>query len=199
LLLRKKFPSAHITALDISENMIKAAKEKLQDNKTRFITKDAEVLDLKEKFDLVTSNACFQWFENLEQALIKYRGMLEKGGKILFSIFGPRTYRELRESLENALPEAGEIASSTFMDKNRIDEIIKVIFRDAKSDRHLYMEHHNRLSDLLKKIKYTGARGNGNGALSWGPKKIQEVERIYKEKFKSIDATSEVFFYRGSA
>ena len=64
-LLRNKFPGARIKALDISGEMIKVAKEKLRGGEIEFIVGDGEALNLREKFDLISSNASFQWFTNL--------------------------------------------------------------------------------------------------------------------------------------
>ena len=45
--------------MDISERMVELARNKLADKKLKFINADAQNLNLNEKFDLITSNACF--------------------------------------------------------------------------------------------------------------------------------------------
>ena len=97
--LREKFRAAEFKAIDISDRMLKVAQEKLKTKNIEFILADAEDVNIKERFDLITSNACFQWFDNLEPTLMKYKKLLNLRGIISFSIFGPHTYKELRTSL----------------------------------------------------------------------------------------------------
>ena len=68
-LLRDKFPTATIMAVDICGKMIEVAQSKLQNRKIEFVRADAETMAMAptESFGLITSNACFQWFGNLER------------------------------------------------------------------------------------------------------------------------------------
>ena len=95
-LLRKKFDQAQLKSVDISEKMIEVAREKLRREKIEFIVGDAERIDLGSGFDLITSNACFQWFENVQRAVIRYREMLKKDGQISFSIMPFLSVQEYR-------------------------------------------------------------------------------------------------------
>ncbi|MHC4220939.1 MAG: methyltransferase domain-containing protein, partial [Planctomycetota bacterium] len=63
-LLQNHFPAAKIKALDISSEMINVAKDKLAHSNIDFLIADGQKIALDEKFDLITSNACFQWFDN---------------------------------------------------------------------------------------------------------------------------------------
>ena len=76
-LLREKFSEAQLTAVDISEPMIAVARNKLKGSKINFVVADAEDVSFGEGFDLVTSNACFQWFEDLERSLIRLNRCLK--------------------------------------------------------------------------------------------------------------------------
>ena len=98
-LLRDKFPTATIMAVDICGKMIEVAQRKLQDRRIEFVRADAETMAPTESFGLITSNACFQWFDNLEKAIAGYKNLLANDGTILFSIFGPLTLCELSKSL----------------------------------------------------------------------------------------------------
>jgi malonyl-CoA O-methyltransferase len=197
-LLREKFPKARIKALDISGEMIEVAKGKLQDERIEFITADGETIDFKEHFDLISSNASFQWFEDLEKALSRYKGCLAENGVILFSTFGPLTFCELDNSLKEFNGGEAAISSCNFFERAEIEKALKRWFRSAKIEEKLYKERYDSLPELLKKIKYTGTRGNGiikNGF--WTPKIMSDLDKIYKEKYKNIIATYQVFFCRG--
>ena len=196
-LLRDRFPSARIKAIDISEDMIRIAGNKLRDEKTEFLVADAEAVDLSERFDLITSNACFQWFENLEGTLFKYKNLLNKNGLILFSVFGPSTFYELNASLKEIFEEGNLISSCGFLEKSRLSAILKRHFKGIAIEEQMLRQEHNSVSELLNKIRYTGARGFGaNGRGFWTGEIINELQRVYSARFKYLTATYQVFYCR---
>ncbi len=200
LLLREKFKKARITALDISGKMVEVAQEKLKDKDIEFIVADGESVNFPDEgFDLITSNACFQWFNNLEKALQKYRALLKNNGLISFSIFGPLTFWELNAALESVVQNTPIVANS-FINKDKISEILKDNFKDSRIKETIYNESFADLSGLLKKIKYTGIRGNGvSNKVSLTPRYLKKIEEEYLNKFHSIKVTYQVFSCQGLA
>ncbi len=195
-LIKQRFPESRVKAVDISKEMIRVSRRKLKSDSIEFITADAEEVDFKEKFDLITSNVSFQWFGDLETALTRYTKFLKQGGLILFSIFGPRTFFELAKSLGIFSRQNPAIAAAGFLDKTRIEAVLKSIFSQVKVEEETYSEQYSSLKDLLKKIKYTGTRGSPRQNF-WSQSKIAAVEEIYFKNFKSITATYEVYFCQG--
>ena len=199
-LLRERYPSAAIRAIDISKEMIGVAERKLERKGVEFITKDAEKINLKEQFDLISSNATFQWFTNTESTLKSYKKLLKEKGVILFSTFGPRTFYELNHSLKVLLGKDILISSSGFIKKNTIKEMLKELFDEVDVEEKLYTEKHGSLLSLLKKIKYCGVRGKGlNKRSFWSPGTLAKLEAIYKKEFGDIMVTYQVFFCKGVA
>jgi len=199
LLLRDKFKGAKIKAVDISGRMIEAAGNKLRDRSVEFILSDAENLNLKEDFDLTTSNACFQWFENLEKALIKYKGILKKEGVILFSIFGPLTFWELDFSLKEVLRDKS-VAAGSFADRDSINRVLRGNFKEIRIEELKCEKSFASLRGLLDKIKYTGIRGSGLGGKPYfGREALKEIERVYVDRFQEIKASYQIFFCYGRA
>lgn len=197
-LLREKFSKACIKAIDMSGEMIKLAKEKLGNEGIEFIIADAENLKLEKSFDLISSNASFQWFENLEGDLVKYKEALNKGGSILFSTFGPRTFYELHSSLEEFFQKKLYLTASNFLVKQKIERMLKRFFREVEVREKIYKEGYSSLWKLLKKVRNTGTRGGGlRGEVFWTPRTIASVEKIYIKRFGSIAATYQLFFCRG--
>lgn len=197
-LLREKFKNAQIKALDISDEMINMARRKLQDKKVEFITADAESIDLDEKFDLVTSNACFQWFEDVEKAVTKYKYWLNDRGVILFSLFGPLTFWELNSVLKYILG-SGSIEAAHFPALEKMNKILSDNFRAVETEEVSYLETFISLVQLLKKIKYSGAMGNGLfKSVSFSPFILKNLERHYLSNFKQIRSTYQVFFCKGA-
>jgi len=197
-LLRERFPSAEIKAVDISDKMVDMARKKLSREKIEFIVADAEKADFEEKFDLISSNAAFQWFEDLRDAVMKYKNMLNDGGLISFSTFGPLTFYELDASLKELAGRHVSISSFDFMEMTEISDILREFFKKVSMNIRIYSEDFESVSELLKKIKYTGTRGNSSLRKDlWTRKTMSCLEEIYKNKFGNIRATYQVFFCRG--
>lgn len=197
LLLRKKFTNARLRAIDISEKMIEIASQKLKDKNIEFNLWDAEKITLDEKFDLVTSNACFQWFGDLEGAIKKYRDKLVPKGIISFSIFGHLTFKELGLALKCVLGK-NYIESNGFVSFKNIGRILRSNFSNVEVFEKEYEERFSDLAGLLRKIKYTGVRGKGfNGKVVFMPDLMKKIEEAYLDKFKHIKATYQVFFCQG--
>jgi malonyl-CoA O-methyltransferase len=197
-LLRKRFPEARITAIDISGEMLRVAEGKLKEG-VRFIRNDAEAIDTDNRFDLISSNAAFQWFENLNEALNRYKGLLSGGGRIQFSTFGPSTFHELNSSVKDLFGHDESIGAGNFTGERRLEDILRRLFRDAEFRIEIYKEEYASLKELLLRIKYTGTRGEGamNGK-AWTKGKLESLERVYRERFGSITATYQVFFCGGT-
>jgi len=196
-LLREKYKTAHIKALDISERMIDLARDKLKQENIEFIVGDAQELDLKEKFDLVTSNACLQWLGNLKNALSEYAALLQEEGVLLFSIFGPQTFGELNAALKKLLP-AESVPAASFCDQAGLGAILKHDFRCVKIEEVNYRENLGSLKELLEKIKYLGIRGNGLSKENYFSRGLmRKIEKVYRDQFQDIRVTYQVFICQG--
>ena len=196
-LLREKFNETQLKAVDISAKMVEVAQNKLKDKKIDFVAADAEHICFDDKFDLITSNACFQWFEDLEKALIKYKNMLNRNGTLSFSVFGPLTFRELDASLKSLFKRTS-VGAAYFITKEKLKILLEKNFKEARIEEKRYQERFSQLSDLLKKIKYTGANGAGlNTGNFFGPQQLKKLETIYLNRFKHIRATYQIFFCQG--
>ena len=121
LRLTEKYHAARFKLMDISGEMIEAAKIKLAGNKIEFEVGDAEKSTVFGEYDLIAGNAVIQWFNNPEETLKKYYSHLSPGGEMVFSTFGENTFYELR----NAFGLAGMSYdySQKFYSKSEIEEI----------------------------------------------------------------------------
>jgi malonyl-CoA O-methyltransferase len=199
LLLRGRFKKARIKAVDICEKMISVAQDKLKEKGVEFLVADAEDLNLSQEFDLITSNACFQWFEYLEKALLRYKALLSEKGAISFSIFGPQTFFELNSSIKAVLGKTA-IAVDGFMAKENVEKILLKNFRQTRIREVFYRNDFASLKDLLDKIKYTGTRGGGlENKIVFSRRLLREIEKAYLDKFRKVSATYQVFFCGGKS
>ncbi len=194
-LLREKFKNCHITAVDISPQMIEVAKNKLGNENVEYLIADAEELEPEKKFDLIASNASMQWFANLDKTLGKYKKMLKDNGAIAFTIFGPLTYNELAYVMEDVTNKKMIINSKKFLSKVEIEQLLKKHFSKCEVKEELIKEQNKSLKNLLMKIKYTGTQGYsmaGKGLL--GKDVLKKAEIKYRQKYKNIEATHQLFF-----
>jgi len=197
-LLREKFRRARITAVDISGKMVEVAKGKMHDKDIEFIVADAEFASFPDaNFDLITSNACFQWFDDLEAALEKYKRALKDCGLISFSMFGPLTFWELDVSLKSIL-DCACVSANNFINKDKVSRILARNFKCAEIKEMIYLESFGSILELLNKIKYTGARGD-NANFHLGRGLIKKLEEAYIDKFKRVKVTYQVLFCQGRA
>jgi malonyl-CoA O-methyltransferase len=202
-LLKERLGGAELKAVDISGKMIEVARGKVKDKNVEFIVADGETIDLH-GFDLITSNACFQWFEDLERALIKYKSMLNKDGALSFSLFGTDTLVELHSTLKAVLLNTATVTDA-FLGKQRLEEILARNFKEFNIEEEKFEELFSDLKELLNRIKYTGIRGEGiKEKKFFGPGLLKKIEEAYVDRFsvaspagRRIRATYQVFFCWG--
>ena len=193
--LKEAFRHARIRAIDISGAMVRLARQKLNDERISFEVGDAEEVSLGDEYDLITSNAVFHWFSDLEGVVRKAERSIRENGTLAFSALGPITFSELRASLNSATGEKIPIASDLFPKKADIEGILKKYFKDIKITERLIRESYGSLHELLKKIKYSGTRGRGADIRKmWSPDLLKKIEREYIGRFGAVEATYQVFF-----
>ena len=196
-LLEERYPDAEITSIDISEDMINVAKEKTKSDRVRFEVSDGEHFKGEKKFDLITSNASFQWFENLDRAFSSFAGNLSHEGVLCFSMYGPQTFREFKEVLGEHLGPRQWLSSSRFVEKDHVEGVLSNYFKRFELQEENYNVDFFSIWDFLHNIKKSGARGEGLGGAFVGKYALREMERTYIEKFGAVTATHHIYFCRG--
>lgn len=83
-ILTDRWPSAKLTGLDSSPNMIEKAKRDYP--RHEWILSDASTFSRMNKFDIVFSNATIQWIPNHENLLKRFCAMLSDKGVLAFQI-----------------------------------------------------------------------------------------------------------------
>ena len=157
------------------------------------VQNDSLVMKIEsEKFDLITSNATIQWFENIEKPLEIYKQMLTENGCIIFSVFGPKTFCELGESVSDLNQK---ISAFQFRSKDEYAAVLREKFGCDKfkiTEKFITKDYQNLMS-LLRSIKNTGTQGNNNNKI-WTKNMIDELDQIYSQKFGKIVATYHLIF-----
>ncbi len=159
-----------------TNDIVESAEEFVKNlsDKITFIAGDAETVFPDKEFDLIISNAVFQWFSDLPAFLAKIGSNLKPNGILAFTTFGADNLSEIN-SITNcslkypSLSEIKTIAEPYFECMFFHGENCEVIFDSPK--------------DILKHLKYTGT--NGINQKQWVKKDLAEFERKYREQFST--------------
>lgn len=176
-ILFNKWPSASITALDIAPVMIKVAEDRVlsrsandagysnnQPARVRFLHADIEIWATEaplDSFDLIVSNACFQWLSNPRQTLIHLRRMLLSGGLLVFTSFGPETFYELHKAFNEVYRANGmepQRHGLSFQSTTHWNDLLtEAGFTNIHYESSIQTERYSSARDFLLSVKAMGA------------------------------------------
>jgi trans-aconitate 2-methyltransferase len=90
--LARRFPNAHITGIDSSEDMVAQAKTSCPALDFMVLDASCGLYALGSGFDVVFSNACIQWVPDHRRLIPEMLGLLKKGG--VLAVQTPMNYKE---------------------------------------------------------------------------------------------------------
>jgi malonyl-CoA O-methyltransferase len=191
-LLAELYPSAEITAVDLAENMVRAARERLGNaSSIRWLVGDAETMEWDRTFDLIVSNATVQWFGAPAYAFRILTNHLQTGGWIVFSTFGPDTFQELHRQFQKA-EQALHLPAGMHGLRLRSPAEWERILRHAGLTNVGSIISWNRLEypdcyAFLQSIKRTGASYSVPATMSVSAQRclLREVVRRYNRIYRS--------------
>ena len=160
--MAKRWPRARVIAMDLALPMLRGVP---QASRWRLpgaprpldrVCADARALPLAENsVDVLFSNLCLQWVQDLPAVFAGFRRVLRPGGLLLVSTFGPDTLFELREAFAeaDAVPHVSPFASIAQFG----DALVQSGFRDPVLDRDLFVHGHRDLPELMRELRTLGA------------------------------------------
>jgi len=155
--MKKRWPKAQVLALDVSAPMLRQAKKQAGWWKPfSRLAADARALPLADgSVDLIHSNLCLQWIDDLPAVFAGFRRVLKPGGLLLCSSFGPDTLVELREAFAQAdhAPHVSPFATIAQFG----DALMAAGFRDPVLDRDLFTLTYPDLPALMRELRAMGA------------------------------------------
>ncbi|MFT3761703.1 MAG: malonyl-ACP O-methyltransferase BioC [Pseudoxanthomonas sp.] len=160
--MHKRWPRAQVVAIDLALPMLKLAKKPGGWWKPAFnrdfarVNADAAALPFADaSVDVLFSNLCLQWVEDLPAAFAGFRRVLKPGGMLLCSTFGPDTLHELREAFAAAdeRPHVSPFASIAQFG----DALMRAGFRDPVLDRDGFGLTYPDLPALMRELRALGA------------------------------------------
>jgi malonyl-CoA O-methyltransferase len=180
------YPKAKIIGLDFAENMLNIAK---QDNNISLICGNINNLPIaSNSIDIIFSNFTMQWCANIAELFADCHRVLKNNGLLIFSLPGPNSLHELRESMNTVDPEFDHV--NNFIDMHNIGDIlVQSNFAHPVMDNDHFTLTYTNIINLLKELKAIGA----NTKLStnyrktlFGKYKFNQLYHAY-EKFKQSD------------
>ncbi|WP_295965656.1 malonyl-ACP O-methyltransferase BioC [uncultured Xanthomonas sp.] len=156
--MKKRWPRAQVIALDQALPMLQQAKRQAGWWKPfGRVCADARALPLAEhSVDVIFSNLCLQWVEDLPAVFAGFRRVLRPGGLLLCSSFGPDTLIELREAFAQAdrtTPHVSRFAPIAQFG----DALMLSGFRDPVLDRDVFNLTYPDLAALMRELRAIGA------------------------------------------
>ena len=156
-LLKQKYPKAEVIAVDLALPMLRAAKQHSSWRKPfRRVCAEATRLPLADhSVDVLYSNLCFQWVDDLPALFGECMRVLKPGGFMAFSSFGPDTLMELRAAWAEAdqQPHVGR-----FLDMHDVgDAMLNAGLRDPVLDVFRYTLTYSEPRKLLEELRGLGA------------------------------------------
>ena len=163
--LQKRWPKAQVLALDLAPGMLVEARRHAGSLGSRLnpfarkpvpLCADARALPLRDRsVDVLYSNLCLQWVEDLPAVFAGFRRVLKPDGLLLVSTFGPDTWWEMREAFAAAddaphvslFPAIGQVG----------DALIAAGFKDPVLDRDEFRLGHPDLPHLMRELRTIGA------------------------------------------
>ena len=186
--MQKRWPKARVLALDLALPMLRETRASSKRGINPFarrpqpVCADARALPLAENsVDVLFSNLCLQWVEDLDAVFAGFRRVLKPQGMLLLSTFGPDTLWELREAFAQA-DSAPHV--SPFADIAGVgDALMRAGFHQPVLEREVETTAYPDLAALMRELRAIGA----TNALSarrhtlTGRARFAAAERAYAE------------------
>jgi malonyl-CoA O-methyltransferase len=163
--MRGRWPKARVLAIDLALPMLREARRRerwgllarspLRKGIDRVVA-DARALPLADgSIDVLFSNLCLQWIEDLPAVFAGFRRVMRPGGLLMVSTFGTDTLHELRAAFAagDDAPHVSPFASIAQFG----DALMHAGFRDPVLDRDITVSRHDDLAALVRELRTLGA------------------------------------------
>ncbi|MGN1280699.1 MAG: malonyl-ACP O-methyltransferase BioC [Succinivibrio sp.] len=159
---------------DLSQAMIDLCKDRFKGREgIIFDNSDAENIDFKDRnYDLIVSNACFQWLECLEEDLKNYCDHLSDSGQLVFSIFSKGNFEQFRQISNVGLD---------YHDAEEIEKILKKLPVRYQIKEHKRVTYYQSVEQMLRSLKMTGVVGLSKQI--WTKGRLQDFIRRYAAQY----------------
>jgi malonyl-CoA O-methyltransferase len=194
--MRKRWKSAQIVALDVATPMLRRLRPGWLQPIHRVAADARELPFADASIDVLFSNLCIQWIDDLPVLFDEFRRVLKPGGYFTFSTFGPDTLHELRGAWAQ-VDRAPHV--SMFSDMARVgDALMHAGFRDPVLDSEYFTLTYKNAIALMRELRAIGATNadprRARGLLGRGHfQRVAEAYEVYRRD-GVLPATYEVIY-----
>jgi malonyl-CoA O-methyltransferase len=182
--LLRRFPSASITAIDISSGMIHMCKERFAGcDRVEFIVADADDYVPENEQNLVISSCAAQWLHDSARYPVVISPCLSPRGLLALAVPVEGSLPELVESFRyGALKEMGqlELRTRTQWNSSFLKADLEILFSRLENVCHEY----SHPIEVLKAVKGIGASLRRNDP-AVDPGRIRKMLSYYRKNFSS--------------
>jgi malonyl-CoA O-methyltransferase len=202
--LARRYPDATVVELDIAPAMLRTARARLPRwkkwigrRREMFVCGDNEHLPIRAgTVGMFWSNLAFQWANDLPLVLSECQRVLQPGGLLTFTTFGPDTLKELRQAFAG---DAGRVHVNRFYDMHDIgDMLVHAGFADPVMDMEQVTLTYADVETLMRELKAIGAHNvaTGRNRGLTGRRTLDDLRRRYEELRRDgrLPATFEVVY-----
>jgi malonyl-CoA O-methyltransferase len=167
--LAQRYPTAHITALDIALGMLEVTRENTNGWRTLFkknrqhcVCADVETLPLANaSMELIWSSLTLQWCNDLPAAFRELHRTLKSDVLFMFSTFGPDTLKELRSAFGDMDDHAHV---NRFIDMHDIGDMLTASgFADPVMEMETFTLTYADVESAMRDLKAIGAHNAMSG------------------------------------
>ena len=161
--LMTRYKKARLVALDLSERMLaKASGQGSLMRKPDLVCADLEQLPFRENsFDLIFSSLTMQWCNDLEATIQGFLQVLNPGGLLMFTTFGPDTLKELRTCWHH-IDDAVHV--NQFTDMHDVgDDLLRAGFADPVMEAEIITVNYDSVDQLMADLRAIGANATAEG------------------------------------
>lgn len=159
-------PDVHITLSDISDGMLRDARNSINDERFSFSCFNAEKIPFEdESFDVVYANHMLFYCENIGLVVKECRRVLKKGGKLICSTYSKRHMKEITELVQEFDKDI-VLSSDVLYERFGLDNGNNILNRYFDSVECIRYEDSIEISDSEPLINYiVSCHGNQNRIL----------------------------------
>ena len=202
--LARRYPRATLLEFDIAPAMLQTARARaprwkkwLGWQRELFVCGDNEQLPIRAgTVGLFWSNLAFQWANDLPRVFSECQRVLQPGGLLSFTTFGPDTLKELRHAFAG---NAGGVHVNRFYDMHDVgDMLVQAGFADPVMDMEQITLTYADVETLMRELKAIGAHnvaaGRNRGLT--GRRALDNLRRRYEDLRRDgrLPATFEVVY-----
>ncbi|MGQ0579344.1 MAG: malonyl-ACP O-methyltransferase BioC [Betaproteobacteria bacterium] len=202
--LARRYPGATVVEFDIAPAMLQTARARLPRwkmwigrQRELFVCGDNEQLPIRSgAIGMFWSNLAFQWANDLPRVFSESQRVLQPGGLLSFTTFGPDTLKELRQAFAG---DVGGVHVNHFYDMHDIgDMLVQAGFADPVMDMEQVTLTYADVESLMRELKAAGAHNVATGRSRGltGRRALDDLRRRYEELRKDgrLPATFEVVY-----